>query len=206
MKIEQLLFATHNPWKALQFRPIFQAYGIVMQTLAAIQPERDGAFTESGSTALANALLKANNYRSENYPWVFGDDAGLEIDALHGEPGVQTRRWNGVFSDDVDDQTWLDYLLNRMKEVPLERRTACFVSGWALVGPDNCEFTHEIRWPFQIALEPIRAMSPGSPISAVRISPGDDLEHRRKQIMAEWKRWGILEKLTQDSPINKRET
>ena len=155
----------------------------------------DELLEETGTTAVENALAKARYYHSPAHPWVFGDDAGLEIDGLNGEPGLQARRWNGNFPDDVDDQTWLDYLLHRMKDIPPEKRTACFVSGWALITPDGKEYVHEVRSPFQIAAEPIRPISSGSPISAVRISPEDDLKHRQDQIQQEWKRWGILETL-----------
>lgn len=149
---------------------------------------------ETGKTVVENALAKARTHHCATHPWVFGDDAGLEIDALNGEPGLQTRRWNGVFPDDVDDQTWLSYLLERMKDIPPGKRGAAFVSGWALITPDGCEYVHEARFPFQIATRPIRPISPGSPITAVRLGPEDDVKHRQDAILKEWKRWGILER------------
>ena len=189
-----ILFATRNPWKARLFKPAFQAYGFEMKTLQELSTAVE-LLEETATTAVENALAKARYYHSPAHPWVFGDDAGLEIDGLNGEPGLQARRWNGIFPDDIDDQTWLDYLLLRMKDIPPEKRTACFVSGWALITPDGKEYVHEVRSSFKIATEPIRTISSGSPISAVRISPEDDLKHRQEQIQQEWKRWGILEKL-----------
>jgi non-canonical purine NTP pyrophosphatase (RdgB/HAM1 family) len=198
----ELLFATHNPWKVSLFRPTFQCYGINLLTLNAITADGNPP-DERGLTALENALIKAQHYQAAFRSWVFGDDAGLEIDALGGEPGLKARRWNGHFSDDVDDQTWLDYLLFRLRDVPLANRTASFVSGWALVAPDGAAYTREIRWPFQIASKPFRPLSPGSPISAVRIGPGDDLAHRQVEIQQEWERWGILEELLACKPEDK---
>jgi XTP/dITP diphosphohydrolase len=189
-----VLFATRNQWKARLFKPAFQAYGFEMERLQDLSVA-DELLEETGTTAVENALAKARYYHSPAHPWVFGDDAGLEIDGLNGEPGLQARRWNGIFPDDVNDQTWLDYLLHRMKAIPPEKRTACFVSGWALITPDGKEYVHEVRSPFQIASKPIRSISIGSPISAVRIGPEDDLKHRQDQILQEWKRWGILETL-----------
>ena len=148
-----------------------------------------------GATAIENALAKAHHYHAKENSWVFGDDAGLEIDALGGEPGVQARRWNGVFPDDVDDQTWLDYLLSRMKGVPPGKRTAAFVAGWALIDPGGNVFTRKVRAPFEISAQPIRPISPGSPITAVRISPPDDLTRRQEEIRAAWDEWGILDDL-----------
>jgi inosine/xanthosine triphosphate pyrophosphatase family protein len=197
-----LLFATRNPWKVQLFTPTFDLSGFNMLTLCDISliGKPPG---EAGHTAVENALIKARHYHSPIYPWVFGDDAGLEIDALGGEPGLQTRRWNGHFPDDVDDQTWLEYLLYRLRDIPLEARTASFVSGWALVAPDGTAYTREIRWPFQIAMKPIRPLSPGSPISSVRMGPEDDLAHRQADIQREWECWGILDMLLACKPLER---
>lgn len=186
-----LLFATHNPWKGDQFRPIFEAYGFRMLTLRE-NPGNLRSIKETGATPLENALLKARHYHSLEYPWVFADDAGLEIDALYGEPGLQTRRWGGRFADDISDQVWLDYLLDRMRGVPPDRRTAHFNSGWVIIAPDASEYFHTMTWPFIIADQQIRPIRPGSPITAVRVGPPDDLKRRRWEIMQEWERWGIL--------------
>jgi inosine/xanthosine triphosphate pyrophosphatase family protein len=190
----EILFATHNLWKARLFEPSFRAYGATMKTLHDISAGEE-LFIESGASAIENALAKARFYHSDAHPWVFGDDAGLEIEALNGEPGLKARRWNGVFPDDVDDQTWLNYLLERMKDIPPEKRTAAFISGWALITPGGDEYIHEARWPFQIATRPIRQISHGSPVSAVRLGPPDDLGHRQGEIYQEWQRWGIWEQL-----------
>jgi len=186
-----LLFATRNPWKVQLFMPTFQLFGFNVLTLRDICSDGNPP-AEMGLTAVENALIKARHYHSVVQSWVFGDDAGLEIDALGGEPGLQARRWNGYFADDVDDQIWLDYLLFRLRDIPLVERTASFVSGWALVAPDGSAYTREIRWPFRIATQPIRPISPGSPISSVRIGPKDDLAQRQADIQREWELWGIL--------------
>jgi XTP/dITP diphosphohydrolase len=189
-----LLFATRNPWKVQLFMPAFQRYGIHVLTLRDISYDGDSP-AEGGLTAVENALIKARHFHAAVQSWVFGDDAGLEIDSLGGEPGLQARRWNGHFADDVDDRTWLDYLLFRLLDIPLEKRSASFASGWALIAPDGTAYTREIHWPFRIALRPIRPISPGSPISAVRIGPEDDLAQRQADIQREWERWGILKEI-----------
>jgi len=186
--------ATHNPWKARLFAPIFHDYGFALRTLIDA-PQPRTAIAEDGSTPLENALIKARAYHSLDNPWTFGDDAGLEIEALNGEPGLQARRWGGRFPEDVDDQTWLDYLLERMRDVPAEKRMASFVSGWALIAPDGSEYIRQIRWPFYIANQAVRPIAPGSPITAVRLGPPDDLAHRQAAIRAELHTWSILEQL-----------
>ncbi|MBL7162024.1 MAG: hypothetical protein ISS57_05405 [Anaerolineales bacterium] len=186
-----ILLATRNPWKARLFTPVFQHYGFDTLTLNDISPNGKPP-AELGVTAIDNALAKARFYHSVDHPWVFGDDAGLEIEALGDEPGLQARRWGGHFPDDVDDQTWLEYLLERMRDVPPGKRAARFVAGWALIAPDGSENTREIQAPFEIATRVLRPISPGSPITAVRAGPPDDLARRQAEIRAEWERWGIL--------------
>ena len=193
----QILFATHNAWKIQLFTPVFRDYGFDVLTLVDL-PGIGPSPPENGKTALENAVTKARNYHSAAYPWVFGDDAGLAIDALGGEPGVQARRWNGLFPEDVADQTWLDYLLERMQAVPEGKRGAAFVAGWALIDPSGQAHTRQVCAPFEIATHPIRPISPGSPITAVRVGPSNDLTRRKAEIRAEWQRWGILDQLLGD--------
>ena len=189
-----MLMATRNHAKYLLFAPIFRRYGFEVITLRDIGKIGD-AIEESGATPRENALAKARRYHSARYPWVFADDAGLEIDALDGEPGVEARRWNGRFTDDVDDETWLNYLMGRMKGIPLERRTARFVASWVIIAPDGSEHIRDIIYPFIIATERIRPISPGSPISAVRLGPEDDIGARGRDLQREWEAWGILPRL-----------
>jgi len=190
----RILIASQNAWKINLFTPVFRAYAFEVLTLVDISGFAPPP-PENGTTAIENAIAKARHYHSDEVPWVFGDDAGLEIDALGGEPGVQARRWNGVFPENVDDQTWLDYLLHRMKAFPEGERAAAFVAGWALLDPAGGLHTREVRALFEIATHPIRPISPGSPISAVRIGPSNDFTRRQVEIRAEWKKWGILDAL-----------
>jgi inosine/xanthosine triphosphate pyrophosphatase family protein len=200
--VKQLLMATRNHTKYLIYEPIFRRYGFKTITLKDVQT--DGApGIEAGKTPAENALAKARRYHSPKYPWVFGTDAGLEIDALNGEPGLMARRWGGRFPDDVDDETWLDYLLERMKGVPPELRTGSFAVARVLIAPDGSEHVQNIRYPFRIATEQIRPISPGAPLSAVRIGPENNIEARSKVIFQELAQWGVLAKLLQRFPIER---
>jgi inosine/xanthosine triphosphate pyrophosphatase family protein len=186
-----LLFATRNLRKKELFGPVFEARGIRCVTLLDVGLQAREV-DEVGATAEENALLKARAFHSPEWPLVLGDDAGLEIDALGGEPGLQARRWNGRFADDVADEVWRDYLLQRTQGVPLARRTARYVSAWAVITPDGREHVRRFVRPFRFATRPQRPITPGAPMGSLEIyvegepTPGE-------QIAAEWTRWGILE-------------
>jgi inosine/xanthosine triphosphate pyrophosphatase family protein len=187
-----LLFATRNPFKKELFVPVFQRHGIKCVTLS--DAGLSGDVDEVGSTPEENALLKARAFHGPEWPLVFADDAGLEIDALGGEPGLKARRWNGLFADDVDDEKWMAYLLRRMEGVPLERRRARYVAGWAVITPDGQGHVRRVYRSFTFADRPQRPIPPGAPMSALEIrSPGP--LPARERIAAEWARWGILDDL-----------
>jgi len=192
MKI--LLLATRNKWKAQLFAPILEGFGFKVITLRDTEISTE-APVENGETVVENALIKARHYHSDEYPWVFGDDTGLEIKALNGEPGVMSRRWGGKFPDDVDEQIWLDYLLERMRGIPPEQRVAEFVDGWALISPDGSTHTHVSRAAFTIAEEQIGPLVPGSPVMSVAIGLPEKPAEIFAAVKAQWDTWGILQKI-----------
>ncbi len=200
--MQQLLMATRNHTKYLICEPIFRRYEFETITLKDIQTDGPPDI-ETGETPTENALAKARRYHSRQYPWVFGTDAGLEIDALNGEPGVMARRWGGRFPDDVDDETWLDYCLERMKKVPPELRTGSHVIARVIIAPDGSEHVQTVRHFFRIATEQIRPIPPGAPLSAAKIGPENAIEARSEGIFQELIQWGALAKLLQKFPIER---
>ena len=54
-----------------------------------------GDIEETGKTLEENALLKARTVHSITGLPTLSDDTGLEVDALHGAPGVYTARYAG---------------------------------------------------------------------------------------------------------------
>ncbi len=88
-------------------------------------------------------------------------------------------------------------VLERMKDVPPERRTARFVVAWALIAPDESEHVRNVSFPFRIATEQVRPISPGAPTSAVMLGPEKIMEARSEEIAREFERWSILAELFQ---------
>ena len=189
-----LLFATRNLRKKQLFSPVFQARGIDFVTLLDVPGLQGHNVDEVGATAEENALLKARAFHSPEWPLVLGDDAGLEIDALNGEPGVQARRWNGRFADDVADEVWRDYLLERLQGVPPEQRTARYVAAWAVIAPDGRAHVRRFVRPFRFADRPQRPITPGAPMGSLELYD-EGRPTPAEQIAAEWARWGILDEI-----------
>ena len=100
--------------------------------------------------------------------------------------------WNGLFPDDVDDETWMAYLLRRTEGVPPAQRTARYVAAWALIAPNGREHVRRFYRRFTFADGPLRPIPPGAPMSALEIWP-NDAPPAREQIAAEWARWGVLD-------------
>lgn len=76
---------------------------------------------ETGSTFLENATLKAISGSRHFEGLVFADDSGLEVDALHGAPGVRSARYSGAGATDARN---LQLLLDQLRGIT--RRTARF--------------------------------------------------------------------------------
>ncbi|NMC20286.1 MAG: RdgB/HAM1 family non-canonical purine NTP pyrophosphatase [Thermogutta sp.] len=92
------------------------------------------AVEESGATFAENARLKAQTYARAVGRWVLAEDSGLEVDALGGEPGVYSSRFAGEPADDARNNA---LLLERLRDVPDDERTARFVCHMVLSRPDG---------------------------------------------------------------------
>ena len=87
---------------------------------------------EDGTTFEANARLKARAYARLSGLPTLADDSGLEVEALHGAPGVHTRRYAGPAASDSDNNA---KLLGALDGLPTERRDARYVCVLALADP-----------------------------------------------------------------------
>jgi len=109
--MQQLVFATNNSHKLEEVAPrINGKFDLV--TLDDIGCHDDIA--ETGLTFRENASIKSkyiyNNYKLN----CFGDDSGLEIDALNGEPGVYSARYAGEHGNHSAN---MDKVLENLKGV-----------------------------------------------------------------------------------------
>jgi len=78
---------------------------------------------EIGKTYKENSQLKASFYANKSGLPVIADDAGIEIDALDGAPGLKSSRWLGKDSTEEDV---IKYMLKLAKDFPDNKRRAIF--------------------------------------------------------------------------------
>ena len=94
--MQQLVFATNNAHKLEEVAAKIEGR-IKLLSLDAIGCHDD--IEETGTTFRANASIKSHYVFNKYGINCFGDDSGLEIDALNGEPGVYSARYAGVHGD-----------------------------------------------------------------------------------------------------------
>jgi XTP/dITP diphosphohydrolase len=92
------LLATRSGGKLRELHEIFKEFGLSVTdpaTLGIVETSEEETL-ECYDTFEENALAKARYFcaRSGGLP-TFGDDSGLCVDALGGEPGVYSKRWSG---------------------------------------------------------------------------------------------------------------
>ncbi len=127
-----LLVATSNKGKLKEIREILDNFNVLGLNDLDFKIE----IIEDGDTFYDNAFKKADTLMQKMNIPVLADDSGLEVDALNGRPGVYSARFAG---EDATDEENTDKLLDEMKDVPEDKRTARFVCVMCLVTPDgNC--------------------------------------------------------------------
>src|SRR5690242_1389766 len=90
----QLVIATGNRKKGIEMAEILAATGLEILTLADF-PNADAEVEETGQTYADNAEIKVLAAVAATGLPCIADDAGLEIDAMGGEPGLRSRRFLG---------------------------------------------------------------------------------------------------------------
>jgi XTP/dITP diphosphohydrolase len=120
------LLATRSAGKLRELREIFSRFGLRVIDLNSLGiptlPAEDNL--ESFDTFEANALAKARYFydASGGIP-TFGDDSGMCVLALGGEPGVFSKRWSG--RDDLSavalDAANNEKLVRRMRQAKEEQ-------------------------------------------------------------------------------------
>ncbi len=133
-----LVLATLNRAKGRELAALLGDLPVEVRTLGdfpgATLPE------ETEDSYRGNALLKARAAAKLAGAWALADDSGIEVDALAGAPGVRSARYGGP---GLDDAGRCALLLEALRGVPPERRTARFRCVVAVVDPAGREWLAE---------------------------------------------------------------
>lgn len=145
----KIVLATNNSGKVREINELLAPHGIEAVSMAEY-PEI-GEIIEDGDTFRDNAVIKATTVGRHTGMVSLADDSGLEVDCLNGAPGVHSARFAG---DDRNDRANNEKLLELIKGVPAEKRTARFRCVIAISMPDGWIYTAEGTCEGVIAEEP----------------------------------------------------
>jgi len=141
----RLVLATGNAGKLREMRAILAPWGVE------VRPQSEftrAAAEETGLSFVENAILKARFAAEASGLPAIADDSGLEVDALHGAPGIYSARYAGPGADDAANN---DRLLRDLESVPDAERSARYRCAmvylrWALdPAPLVCQASWEGR-------------------------------------------------------------
>lgn len=116
----RIVLASGNPGKAREIQALLAESHIEVIPQSAFGIEEAH---ETGLTFVENAILKARHAARQCGLPAIADDSGLEVDALHGAPGVRSARFAG---ENASDRANLERLLQCLAGVEEPNRTARF--------------------------------------------------------------------------------
>lgn len=129
---KQVIFATMNQDKMNEIRMILADLPVEFISLKEAGIEVD--IVEDGQTFEENAIIKARKVMELTGNITLADDSGLEIDYLNKAPGIYSARFLGK---DTPYAVKNQYILEQLKGVGKEQRTARFVCAIAAAFPDG---------------------------------------------------------------------
>ncbi len=130
--MRELWIATGNKKKLAELERLLRPLGLRLLTPKDLAVAWDPV--EDQPDFAGNARKKAQSLAIAAGGIALADDSGLAVDALGGRPGVHSARYGG---DGLDDRGRLLRLLDEIRDVQDEKRTARFVCSLCLCGPDG---------------------------------------------------------------------
>ena len=146
----KVVLASQNKHKLTEIQAILSRFDmeLVLQSELGVSIDVD----ESGSSFEENSELKARAVMETTGLPAIADDSGLCVDVLGGAPGIYSARYGAP--DCVTDRDRLNYLLQNMRGVRSDERTARFVCVITLLYPDGRKLVARGSCEGLIAFEP----------------------------------------------------
>ncbi len=131
-----IVLGTNNKKKGLELAELLAPFEIGVKTLKDFDRSID--VVEDGATFMDNARKKAVEQARFLGQWTIGEDSGLSVDALDGAPGVYSARFaaTGEFENSSDEAN-NRLLLEKLADVPLEKRTAHYTCCAVVADPEG---------------------------------------------------------------------
>ena len=149
--IKRVVLASGNKGKLREINQLLEGLHIsaVPQTQLGVTDVE-----ETGLTFVENAILKARHAAQLTGLAAIADDSGIEVDALHGEPGIYSARYSGVDASDADN---LRLLLDKLRDIPEAQRSARFqcLMVYMRHGKDPTPIICQGTWEGRILFEPV---------------------------------------------------
>ena len=120
--MKRIVLASGNDGKLKELRQILAKKDV---TLIAQAEFAVSEVAETGLSFVENALIKARHACRETGLPAIADDSGIEVDALHGEPGIYSARYAGIDGPAADTANNAK-LLAELEQVAEQDRTARF--------------------------------------------------------------------------------
>ncbi len=198
-EVKQIIFATENMGKIREIREIINDPGVQVLTMEEAGIRAD--IEENGKSFTENARIKVSAVGPRPGAYVLGDDSGLEIDFLNGEPGIYSARYLGRETPYSEKNR---IILERMEQVPEDQRSARFVCAIAAMLPDGSvidtlgvmegRIGHEIKGEHGFGYDPIFYL-PERGCTSAELLPDEKnaISHRGKALRAMLQRLGLID-------------
>ena len=147
--MQKIIIATTNEGKMKEVRALLAHKDVEIMSMKEAGIDID--IEENGTTFEENAAIKAGTVRDHTGCLCLSDDSGLVIDCLNGEPGIYSARYLG---HDTPYEEKNRMIIERLKDVPEEKRTARFVCAVAAAFPDGRVITVKDTMEGRIAFAP----------------------------------------------------
>ncbi len=128
----KIFIATRNKNKIKELKTCLE--GLNIDILSYDDIENLPEIVEDDKSFEENAVKKATTLARATGILTIADDSGLIVDALDGRPGVLSSRYAGENATDKENN---EKLLDELKDVSEENRTARFVCSIAIADPDG---------------------------------------------------------------------
>ncbi|MEB2333198.1 MAG: RdgB/HAM1 family non-canonical purine NTP pyrophosphatase [Anaerolineaceae bacterium] len=183
-----LLLATNNKDKIAELQILFKDLNVQLVTPADIRLELD--VVEDGRTYAENASKKASAFAQASGLLSLADDSGLEVDALHGEPGLYSARYGSTNDTKLSAPERRKYLIGKLSRFSRPWK-ARFKATIAIADMRSCfqivegvcegEIISEERGAGGFGYDPIFLLSEmGRTMAELSIDEKNRLSHRAK--------------------------